>query len=91
MSKCHAHFITDTFGKNNETSFAQRSPTQPHLREFGLQTIRHLYPCVRSPLAVPAALLSGTPGFQVAQTLRFQWFMVLPPYRFAIGAPLHKN
>ena len=60
------------------------------LREFGLQTIRHLCPCVRCSLALPAVLLSGQPGFHVAQTPRFPRFMALPPTRFAFGALLCK-
>ena len=50
-----------------------------YLREFGLQPIRHLCPCVRCSLAVPTVLVSGEPGVHFAQTLRFSRFIALPP------------
>ena len=53
-----------------------------HLKEFGLQTIRHLCPCVRSSLAVPVVLLSGQPSLLAAQTLRFSRFIACPPAPF---------
>ena len=51
---------------------------QANLTEFGLQTIRHLCPCVWCSLALPAVLLSGLPGVHVAQTLRFSMFIPCP-------------
>ena len=57
-----------------------------YLRELGLQTIRHLCLCVRCSLADPAVLLSGPPGFHVAQTLRFPWFIACPPNPFGFKA-----
>ena len=49
------------------------------LREFGLQTIRHLCPRVRCSLAPAAVLLSGPVDVHVAQTLRSPRFIVFPP------------
>jgi hypothetical protein len=51
---------------------------------------RHLCPCVRCSLARAADLVSGTPGFCVAQTLRFPRFMACPPSPLAFGALLCK-
>ena len=61
------------------------------LREFGLQTIRYLCPCVRCSLAVPAVLVSGTPGVHVAQTLRFSRFIACPPAPLESKAFLAQN
>ena len=61
-----------------------------YLREFGLQTIRHLCPCVRCSLARAAVFQSGTVGFHVAQTPRFSRFMACPPGPLAFGAFLCK-
>ena len=57
-----------------------------YLREFGLQTIRHLCPCVRCSLARAAVLLLC----RVAQTLRFPGFIGCPPSPFAFQALLCK-
>ena len=47
-------------------------------REFVFQTIRHLCPCVRCSLAVPAVLVSGEPGVHFPQTLYFSRFIACP-------------
>ena len=46
-----------------------------YVNEFGLRTIRHLCPCLRCSLAVPAEILLGKQGNHVSQTLRFLRFI----------------
>jgi hypothetical protein len=48
------------------------------LREFGVQTIRHLCPCVRGVGLLSAVFLSGPPAVHFAQTLRFSRFIACP-------------
>ena len=65
-----------------------------YLREFGVQTIRHLCACVRGVGLLSAVLLSGIPGVHFAQTLRFSRSMTLPPEHFefkAFWASAYKN
>ena len=49
------------------------------LREFGVQTICYLCPCVRGVGLLSAVLLSGQPVVHFAQTLRFSRFIACPP------------
>ena len=48
-------------------------------REFGLQTIRHLCPCVRCSLAFLVVFRPGDDGVHVAQTLRFSRLIACLP------------
>ena len=62
-----------------------------YLREFGVQTIRHLCPCVRGVGLLSAVLLSRTVGVHFAQTLRFSRFIACPPAQLESKAFWAKN
>ena len=90
QTKTQSLYIKNVYSQTPDRPPHGAATRNDNLREFGLQTIRHLCPCVRCSLALPAVFRQGPPGFHVAQTLRFPRFIACPPARFAFGAFLCK-